>query len=108
MSENAEEIRQDLLDIRYFSERMLAGLYANDGHAQTQVLYELAKYIALVYGLDVVGILNFLVGLWNGQTALLRMKKVSDDETRQTVFRFFGEMFGKYNLPDPGYEEDEL
>ena len=108
MSENTEEVKQDLLDIRYFSERMLAGLYANDGHEQTQVLYELAKYIAVIYHMDAVGLLNFLVSLWNGQTAILRMKHVSDDETRQTVFRFFGEMFGKYNLPDPGYEEDEL
>ena len=108
MSENTEEIRQDLMDIRYFSEKMLAGLYDNNSRAQTEVLYELARYVAVVYHVNTIGILNFLVGLWNGQTAMLRTRQVSDDETRQTVFRFFGEMFGKYGLPDPGYAEDEL
>ena len=99
---------QELMDIRYFAERMLAGLYADDGDAQTAVLFDLAKYIALMYRLNPVGILSFLVKMWNGATRDLWNRQVSDDETRQTVFRFFGEMFGKYGLPDSGYEEDEL
>lgn len=104
----SEEVKQDVLDIRYFSEKMLAGLYANDPKAQSEVLYELARYVAVMYHMGPVGVFNFLVGTWNVATAGLRNKEVSGDETRQTVFRFFGEMFGKYGLPDPGYEEDEL
>lgn len=104
----SEEIKQDLLDIRYFSERMLAGLYANDQKAQADVLYELARYVGVMYHLGPVGIINFLIGTWNVATAGLRGRETSGDETRQTVFRFFGEMFGKYGLPDTGYEEDEL
>lgn len=108
MSETTEEIKQDLLDIRYFSERMLKGLYDQNDKEQTEVLFDLAKLISITYKLNTVSIFQFLVAMWNGQTAQLWGKSTTGDETRQTVFRFFGEIFGKYGLPDPGYEEDEL
>ena len=108
MSENTEEIRQDLLDIRHFAERMLSGLYANDPQAQTETLHDLAKLIQVAYHLPVINVLPMLISIWNGETRDLRGVAVSDDETRQTVFRIIGEIFGKYGLPDPGYEGDEL
>ena len=108
MSENTEEIRQDLLDIRHFAERMLSGLYANDPRAQTETLHDLAKLIQVIYHLPVINVLPMLVSIWNGETLELRNRRPTDDEARQTVFRVIGEIFGKYGLPDPGYEEDEL
>lgn len=108
MSENTEEIRQDLLDIRHFAERMLSGLYANDPQAQTETLHDLAKLIQVIYHLPVINVLPMLVSIWNGETLELRNRRPTDDEARQTVFRVIGEIFGKYGLPDPGYEEDEL
>ena len=108
MSENTEEIRQDLLDIRHFAERMLSGLYANNPQAQTETLYDLAKLIQATYHLPAINVLPMLVSIWNGETLELRGKNPTDDEARQTVFRVIGEIFGKYGLPDPGYEEDEL
>lgn len=104
----SEEIRQDLLDIRYFAERMLRGLYNNDPRAQAGTLYELAKLVAITYHISAVPVCQTLLAIWNGSTIDLRNRTVSDDETRQTVFRIIGEIFGKYGLPDPGYEEDEL
>lgn len=103
-----EEIRQDLLDIRYFAERMLQGLYNNDQRAQADTMYELAKLVAITYHLSPVAIFQTLIAIWNGSTIDLRSRTVSGDETRQTVFRIIGEIFAKYGLPDPGYEEDEL
>ena len=104
----SEEIKQDLLDIRYFAERMLQGLYNNDQRAQADTMYELAKLVAITYQLSPVPIFQTLIAIWNGSTIDLRNRTVSGDETRQTVFRIIGEIFGKYGLPDPGYEEDEL
>lgn len=104
----SEEIKQDLLGIRYFAERMLQGLYNNDQRAQADTMYELAKLVAITCHLSPVPIFQTLIAIWNGSTIDLRNRTVSGDETRQTVFRIIGEIFGKYGLPDPGYEEDEL
>ena len=41
-------------------------------------------------------------------TQLTQFRWVPKANAVQTVFRIIGEIFGKYNLPDPGYEEDEL
>ena len=103
-----EEIRQDLLDIRYFAERMLKGIYDHDDKAQVDTLFQLAKLICVHYPLEPIHTLMSLISLWNGSTYELRSGNVPGDVARQTVFRIIGEIFGKYNLPDPGYEEDEL
>ena len=108
MSETTEEIRQSFLDIRYFSEKMLGAKNKNDPQEQNNTLYELAKLIGITDRLDPVRVYMLLVSVWNADTAALRDITVTDDHARQTVFRFFGDMFAKYGLPDPGYEGDEL
>jgi hypothetical protein len=108
MSEHNEEIRQEVADIRYFSERMLGALHEHDEHAQLKVLHDLARLVCAMYHLHVVPVFSMLVSIWNSGTAELRIRRVTDDEARQMTFRIIGEIFGKYGLPDPGYEEDEL
>lgn len=108
MSETTEEIRQSFLDIRYFSEKMLGALFENNPQEQNNTLYELAKLIGIIDRLDPVRVYMTLVSMWNSDTAVMRGVTVADDQARQTVFRFFGDIFAKYGLPDPGYEEDEL
>ena len=103
-----EEIRQDLMDIRYFAERMLRGLYEHDDKEQVETLFQLARLISEYYPLSPTHTLMSLISYWNSSTCELRNGSVTDDAARQTVFRIIGEIFGKYNLPDPGYEEDEL
>ena len=108
MSEKTKEIKQDLLDIRYFAETMLGALFANDQQEQKNTLFKLAKLIEIMNRIDRIRVYINLVKLWNMDTMQYRNKSVTDDQARQTVFRFFGDIFAKYGLPDPGYEEDEL
>lgn len=99
---------KELPSINYYAERMLGALYDGDEKAQTQLLYDLATAAAARNNLEIVPVYLRLVGLWNGETYDLRRKDVSGEEARETVYRFIGEMFAKYGIPDPGYEAENF
>jgi len=112
MSENETkqeriEAEPDVLNIRYFAERMLKGVFENDIEFQQQTLFELAKLASVHNALYPVRVYGRIVDLWNLGTWELRNKEVSDDAARQTVFQVIGEIFGKYGLNGGYYEEDE-
>lgn len=107
MSEK-EEAGQELLDVRYFAERMLRGLYEQDQKQMQDTLFELAKLAAIYNNIDVVRVYNRMVELWNLGTFELRKREVSDDDARQAAFRVIGEIFGKYRLNGGSYEADEV
>ena len=98
----------ELRDIRYFAERMLAAINVGNAEEQENTLYDLAKLAGVTNSLNPVRIFYAIIDIWNISTADFRTRQVGDDEARQTVFRIIGEIFGKYGIPDPGYEEDEL
>lgn len=98
----------ELRDIRYFAERMLAAINAGNAEEQENTLYDLAKLAGITNNLHPVQVFYMMISIWNSGTADFRTRQVSDDEARQVVFRIIGEIFGKYGIPDPGYEEDEL
>lgn len=98
----------ELRDIRYFAERMLGAIHAGEAEEQENTLYDLAKLAGVMNKVSPVPVFYMMVSIWNSGTADLRVREVSDDEARQVVFRIIGEIFAKYGLPDPGYEEDEL
>lgn len=108
MSEIEGEVKQELLDIRYFAERMLRGLNANDQEEQVHTLFELARLAAMHNNIDPVRVYMNLLSIWNGETARWRSGYIPLGEARPLVFRIFGEMFGKYGLNGGWYEGDEL
>ena len=114
MSENKENVQEqtepavgELLDIRYFAERMLRGLYEHNDEQMQQTLFELARLVSVHHGVNPVHIYSMIVSLWNLGTAELRNKAVADEVARRTAFLVIGEIFGKYGLNGGYYEEDE-
>lgn len=109
MSEQNEKVLvQDVMNVRYFAERMLRAMYADNRQDQEETLYELARLAAVRTRLSALHVFGMLVSIWNGETAMLRGEQMTAEAARMTVFRIIGEMFGKYGLPAGEYEEDEL